>query len=1015
MPPTRSGKASRQAALPAVPTVSSSLPPISQLQPTPRPRRLPRASLTASSRGPERVSAARHGVERGPSSTLSTTQQRQSSPMVTRRLSTTDDDLERVRDAALDTLNHLLATGEVTAGSSDIESSPSMNLDPNGIDAYNQFDIIKQQNISNELFIDVDNLVDGDDDATTAMNARDPRGSLNMTTRLTNLTTFLYLVLASSPQAQRQGGASSPASSNLQKAAQAFLNLVVPIDEQITRGALGTLVDINKQRYLADLALHLTEPGRFPRPDASKLFGRSLATFLDMSNLRSDGFDPLSNRQLNNTFSKMQAMAASQVAQVVRNGKEDDATLQELTHMWPWNKFAQECRAYVATVRDKIELTETRERRQPTSAATAAAAPALMLNEDVMEVVSAEVQLDAEETLAPRMTRASSRRLNTPVVEVTTKVTRETSDGAAPAAHKDVFTRNSEEDLRELAGSAALVSHEDDDETPEVLGQQAIGVQESESLQFETAPTDIDEAERIRIAAAVVAESDSDDDEESQHKVDEQEPDEESAAEAARAAVIREVMDENDSESSDDVEAPTRITIGAGNQLERAAGPSRLLGKSLFDRQSDAEQLEFSGEEGGSTSDEDQTRKGKQKVKLQKAKSTRRTRAKGKGKAVLIEDDSERDIEAGRNEQEGESDNNIGNDGHYRALRQSRIDDSLARVFAQPDWSPEREFGGEGYNPEEHGTLGRRLESEDSSGEGGDSPPRGINAQDVLPFDDADLRPEPRPPSHRRRLVDKGKKRALPDDADDDDEPAFISTDASESDDDGREAALRNRRRKRAQPEDLADRVLQPLPTQSALLPTINRAVGRTSGERALERNRAREAILPEHAKVIELERARRERQREEALVAAAIRRNRRLPEDAWLEAGSSDDEEERLDVALQTLPAHNVYRQQRNATGGRIPWTIAEEKYFREKLSEIGPDWKELINRYGPAGDVSQELRHRTVVSLKDKAVNMKLDCIKSGRPWEWYLEDVTVTRSKLPEHLRDKAELQPRSKRRA
>ena len=75
-----------------------------------------------------------------------------------------------------------------------------------------------------------------------------------------------------------------------------------------------------------------------------------------------------------------------------------------------------------------------------------------------------------------------------------------------------------------------------------------------------------------------------------------------------------------------------------------------------------------------------------------------------------------------------------------------------------------------------------------------------------------------------------------------------------------------------------------------------------------------------------------------------------------------------------------NIYFQDRNQPGGRIDWTPEETSLLHDYLREYGCDWKRMMERSGPHGTEDQIFRHRTNVSLKDKAVNEKLRLLKHG-----------------------------------
>jgi hypothetical protein len=74
-----------------------------------------------------------------------------------------------------------------------------------------------------------------------------------------------------------------------------------------------------------------------------------------------------------------------------------------------------------------------------------------------------------------------------------------------------------------------------------------------------------------------------------------------------------------------------------------------------------------------------------------------------------------------------------------------------------------------------------------------------------------------------------------------------------------------------------------------------------------------------------------------------------------------------------------------------RRTWSTEEEKALVEALKEYGPHWSKILEYYGAGGKVSEALRSRTQVQLKDKARNWKMAYLKNGNPVPDYLQKVT------------------------
>ncbi|ODV95938.1 hypothetical protein PACTADRAFT_22230, partial [Pachysolen tannophilus NRRL Y-2460] len=74
-----------------------------------------------------------------------------------------------------------------------------------------------------------------------------------------------------------------------------------------------------------------------------------------------------------------------------------------------------------------------------------------------------------------------------------------------------------------------------------------------------------------------------------------------------------------------------------------------------------------------------------------------------------------------------------------------------------------------------------------------------------------------------------------------------------------------------------------------------------------------------------------------------------------------------------------------------RRPWIRSEELALKEGLKLKGPFWSEILELYGAGGSISEALKNRTQVQLKDKARNWKIFFLKNGIPVPDYLADVT------------------------
>lgn len=74
-----------------------------------------------------------------------------------------------------------------------------------------------------------------------------------------------------------------------------------------------------------------------------------------------------------------------------------------------------------------------------------------------------------------------------------------------------------------------------------------------------------------------------------------------------------------------------------------------------------------------------------------------------------------------------------------------------------------------------------------------------------------------------------------------------------------------------------------------------------------------------------------------------------------------------------------------------RRPWTRDEEKALRHALELRGPAWSTILELFGAGGKISEALKNRNQVQLKDKARNWKMFFLKLGLPVPGYLQKVT------------------------
>ncbi|KAF2145805.1 uncharacterized protein K452DRAFT_265156 [Aplosporella prunicola CBS 121167] len=110
--------------------------------------------------------------------------------------------------------------------------------------------------------------------------------------------------------------------------------------------------------------------------------------------------------------------------------------------------------------------------------------------------------------------------------------------------------------------------------------------------------------------------------------------------------------------------------------------------------------------------------------------------------------------------------------------------------------------------------------------------------------------------------------------------------------------------------------------------------------------------------------------------------------------------------VPVQSAPTQVLYDRARQAStvrappnsrkpgaaNQRRPWSLDEERALMDGLDRVkGPHWSQILALYGAGGTISEILKERNQVQLKDKARNLKLFFLKSGVEVPVYLQGVT------------------------
>lgn len=88
-------------------------------------------------------------------------------------------------------------------------------------------------------------------------------------------------------------------------------------------------------------------------------------------------------------------------------------------------------------------------------------------------------------------------------------------------------------------------------------------------------------------------------------------------------------------------------------------------------------------------------------------------------------------------------------------------------------------------------------------------------------------------------------------------------------------------------------------------------------------------------------------------------------------------------EAARASAEGVEVSRPSRSSVITRRSWTKEEEEALLRGLDKVqGPYWSQILELYGPGGSISEVLKDRTQVQLKDKARNLKIFFERCGYP---------------------------------
>lgn len=214
--------------------------------------------------------------------------------------------------------------------------------------------------------------------------------------------------------------------------------------------------------------------------------------------------------------------------------------------------------------------------------------------------------------------------------------------------------------------------------------------------------------------------------------------------------------------------------------------------------------------------------------------------------------------------------------------------------------------------------------------------------------------------------------------------PAFQIDDASEDE----ELVKANRKRKRREPQQEYDEeVFAPVSEsrkgkKGARVEEGDFDMSTSAGRRKAQKARMRKAMGRDDDS--EEDRPRKKRSKMDKHLSKKHRN--RLP------SLTPSDSDAVSDISIQSFGTRrrtlNHYAQGRKYTG-RVVWTEMEEQALMKAMSEMPCQWKSILDLYGPEGTSSRIFENRTVVSLKDKAVNIKAGLIRAGRAVPYFLSN--------------------------
>ncbi|TNY19527.1 hypothetical protein DMC30DRAFT_302672 [Rhodotorula diobovata] len=928
---------------------------------------------------------------------------------------------ELVRGPASAALEELLMVGRDQGG----EDNGEWAVRDEAKTAVQAFQSLKTAYLSSQDFLDVSSL-----DKVVPHEVVDPKSPINTLVRLSNLTTFLNLVLTSAPD--DSGVADRTAVANLKTAGDALLRHVKPEEDPVDDQLIKLIVDLKCQTYLLASSLSRTPV------DTAPYFSQTLRQLLPTSRANA-----LTDRGAAARFSILQSRALAQIV-------ETDGDWAALRTKWRWEDLAREARDWVERCveqsglgvgegaqagdgllvgsvgdadssaeqqdedeEDAVSATQGQDKGKARAVGEDDGADAdgseregadqyddasEGLKEDQVEVDSQDVVDELDEDESQKGSSVGSRReegirgaldvsASPSLSSSEDEVARNLVGSASPTAARSTIDEAQLEHQDLDIGAVAALSARHPPAVGETLPESQLTMRAESLLELgvrESRETVITETAVFQESLASVGEP-SDRIDDFFDLLDETQPAEEEEAGAAAAAVqaegsvsgLAQQSDESESVASQATLQPQQAAAGhlrfdGSNRLVRDPAPKPSRSR-LLERQPDARKISF---------DDSQSQP-----------ASPAPRASTAARPVPSP-------EAGRSARDslGSPEPAATGTGEHFSPVAGPSNARLQHVEMEPFL--EQDFGGGFDDVEDDETLVREKNPLFRASTGADE------ADDATfqGFEDDDLPPP-------RQAFGSGRGKGTEDGA--------PKKRQDKSKDKGKGKA-----REESPPTPPATDILARLGAwKASQRPTRDAHDGDngTDARRSSGKSKKRSAVRASGSKParsspsdestgrggsdsddsVDIPIPARQRSKGKKRAAAASSESDDDDDDEPPRKQSQTKHKRRARSPSPPLPLGapgNNYFQGRNQPGGRVPWSTTETDLLIELLRQIGCNWARMMKLHGPTGERSKTFRQRTNVSLKDKAVGLAVSYLRRGAPLPAYLRTVTIPKNKMP-----------------